>query len=88
MDRHSDLVAILLSHSESLRSDGVDLQLEGVTDGIATVRVIVEPNAGLGLLLSRDMLEWILLTSFRKRRPDVVAVRLKGHPQESNGVAG
>ena len=85
MDRYADLAAILLNHSESLRSDGVDLRLENVTDGIATVRITIESNANPGLLLSREMLEWILLTSFRGRSPEVVAVRLSGHPTESNG---
>ena len=60
---------------ETLQADGADLELDGVEDGVASVRLILGPEACLECIMPKDTIERILLTSLAKSQP-VTSVRL------------
>jgi len=50
----------------ALQADGADLALEKVRDGVATVRLILGPQACLDCIMPKETLEGMLLVSLRK----------------------
>lgn len=60
---------------EALKGDGADLELDRIEDGVASVRLILGPEACLECIMPKDTIEQILLTSLSKSEP-VTHVRL------------
>jgi hypothetical protein len=60
---------------QALQADGADLEMEGVTDGVATIRLILGPEACLECIMPKDTLEKMLLVSLRQA-DDVSSVDL------------
>jgi hypothetical protein len=71
-----DLMPALGDLQQALQADGADMQVEGLDAGVATIRLILGPDACLDCIMPKDVLEKILLASIRKSKPDVTAVTL------------
>lgn len=60
---------------ETLQADGADLELDSVENGVASVRLILGPEACLECIMPKETIEQILLTSLSRSEP-VTSVRL------------
>jgi hypothetical protein len=67
---------------ESLQADQADLEVLGLEDGIAKFRLLVGPETCLECILSKSILEQILVRSLQRTMPQVNSVQLDD-PRES-----
>ena len=72
----SDLLPALGDLRQALQADGADMEVEGLEAGVATIRLVLGPEACLDCIMPKDVLEKILLSSIRKSTPDVTRVHL------------
>ncbi len=61
---------------QGLLADGAEVQVERLEGGVATIRLVLSPDACLECILPKDILEKILLVSIRKSEPSVTRVSL------------
>jgi hypothetical protein len=78
----SDLMPALGELQQALQADGADMEVEGLEAGVATIRLILGPDACLDCIMPKDVLQKILLASIRKANPDVIEVALIDPRQE------
>jgi hypothetical protein len=71
-----DLMPALGELQQALQADGADMEIEALDAGVATIRLILGPDACLDCIMPKDVLEKILLASIRKSKPDVTKVDL------------
>lgn len=57
--------AALGEFRDMLKIDGADLELTGVRDGVVELRLLLGPETCQDCVLSRDMLETVLLDGLR-----------------------
>jgi Fe-S cluster biogenesis protein NfuA len=67
---------------ESLQADGADLEALDLEDGVAKFRLLVEPETCQECILSKNILEQILIRSLQRTMPQVNSVQLDD-PRES-----
>jgi Fe-S cluster biogenesis protein NfuA len=67
---------------ESLQADQADLEVLGLEDGIAKFRLLVGPETCHECILSKSILEQILVRSLQRTMPQVNSVQLDD-PRES-----
>jgi hypothetical protein len=60
----------------AIRADGADLVLEGITEGIATVRLVTGPETCLECIMPRETLEMILFASLSQTDGSLQKVQL------------
>ena len=72
----ADLMPALGDLQQALQADGADMAVEEVRDGVATIRLVLGPDACLDCIMPKKTLEQILLTSIRKAEPNVTRVDL------------
>ncbi|HKP17919.1 MAG TPA: hypothetical protein VJT84_05520 [Gaiellaceae bacterium] len=70
----SQLAAGLADLRESLQADGADLELEGVEDGVATVRLLVGPETCLECIVPKPILESVVLVALQKHDASIARV--------------
>ncbi|CAB4851965.1 MAG: NifU family protein [Actinobacteria bacterium] len=70
----STLTSALEEYREVLQIDGADLELTGVDAGIVHLRLIVGPDTCTDCILSKPMLETILLDVLQEADPAVTLV--------------
>jgi hypothetical protein len=61
-------------YREMLRADQADLDLVGVDGGVVSLRLVLGPETCQECVLSKDMLEAVLLDGLRCQDPAVTAV--------------
>lgn len=67
---------------ESLQADGADLEALGLEDRVAKFRLLVGPETCQECILSKNILEQILVRTLQRTMPQVNSVQLDD-PRES-----
>jgi Fe-S cluster biogenesis protein NfuA len=82
----NNVASVLDEMRPMLVADGADLELVGVSEGIATIRLVLGPDACAECIVPRPMFETILTSRISERIADITAVHLID-PRETQPAA-
>lgn len=68
------VASALDEYRQMLQVDGADLELMGVTDGVVELKLLFGPETCEECVLSKDMLETILLDGLQKQDRSIAQV--------------
>jgi hypothetical protein len=62
--------------SRTMLDDGMELRLESITNGVASVHLVIDPETCKDCVVPKEMIERILLGRLRESAPSLHTVRL------------